>query len=91
MDVFFPVSAVGTWVFDGKGEVTRSLSLSFDGFPLPYPDQGSYLVNSDCSLFAYFSSDNEPFQLNAINARTVVVGVVAPGRAGAGTLVKQTL
>jgi hypothetical protein len=91
MDVFFPVSVVGTWVFDGKGKVTRSLSLSFDGFPLPYPDQGSYLVNSDCSLSAYFSSDNEPFQLNAINARTLVVGVVAPGRAGAGTLVKQTL
>jgi hypothetical protein len=47
-------------------------------------------VNYDCSLSAYFSSDNEPFQLNAINARTLVVGVVAPGRAGAGTLVNQT-
>ena len=91
MDAFFPVSAVGTWVFDGKGGITRSLSLSFDGYILPYVDQGSYLVNSDCTLSAYFSSDNEPFQLVAINARMLVEGVVAPGRLGAGTLVKQTL
>jgi hypothetical protein len=91
MDSFFPVSVVGTWVFDGKGGVTRSLSLSFDGYISPYADKGTYKVSPDCTMSAYFPSDNEPFQIIAVNARTFVQGVAAPGAVGAGTLIKRSL
>jgi hypothetical protein len=91
IDEFFPVSVVGTWTFDGKGGVTRSLSLVFAGYPGPYSDVGSYQVNSDCTVSAYFSSDDEPFKLIAVDARRLIEGVVAVGRMGAGTLVKQRL
>jgi len=91
IDAFFPVSVVGTWTFDGKSSVTRSLSLVFAGYPSPYSDVGSYQVNSDCTLSAYFSSDDEPFKLIAVDARRLIVGVVAVGRMGAGTLIKQRL
>lgn len=98
-DAFFPVAVVGTWVFDGNGHVTRSVSLAFDGYTFPYADEGTYDVNSDCTLSAYFSSDQEPFHIIAVNPRTLVAGVVTtfvggvvtPGRVGAGTLVKQSL
>jgi hypothetical protein len=88
-DGFFPVSVIGTWDFDGKGGVTRSLSLSFDGYPFPYADTGTYQVNSNCTLSAYFSSDTEAFQIIAIDANRLVEGVVTAGRVGAGTLVRQ--
>jgi len=90
-DGFFPVSAVGTWTFDGKGGIARSLSLVYGGYPFPYMDTGTYQVNRDCTVSAYFPTDTEPFQLIAVNARTLVEGVVALGRTGAGTLVKQRL
>jgi hypothetical protein len=91
IDGFFPVSVVGTWTFDGKGGVTRSLSLVFGGFPNPYSDVGSYQVNSDCTVSAYFPSDDEPFKLIAVDARRLIEGVVTVGRMGAGILVKQRL
>jgi hypothetical protein len=72
VDAFFPVSVVGTWTFDGKGAVTRSLSLVFGGLPNPYFDVGSYQVNSDCTVSAYFPSDDEPFKLIAIDARRLI-------------------
>jgi hypothetical protein len=88
-DGFFPVSVIGTWVFNGKGGVTRSLSLSYDGYPVPYLDTGTYQVNSNCTLSAYFPSDTEAFQIIAIDANRLVEGVVTVGRVGAGTLVRQ--
>lgn len=88
-DGFFPVSVIGTWVFNGKGGVTRSLSLSYDGYPVPYSDTGTYQVNSNCTLSAYFPSDTEAFQIIAIDANRLVEGVVTAGRVGAGTLVRQ--
>jgi hypothetical protein len=88
-DGFFPVSVIGTWDFDGKGGVTRSLSLSYDGYPFPYSDTGTYQVNSNCTLSAYFPSDTEAFQIIAIDANRLVQGVVTAGRLGAGTLVRQ--
>ena len=88
-DGFFPVSVIGTWVFDGKGGVTRSLSLSYDGYPFPYLDTGTYQVNSNCTLSAYFPSDTEAFQIIAIDTNRLVQGVVTAGRVGAGTLVRQ--
>jgi hypothetical protein len=91
IDGFFPVSVVGTWTFDGKGGVTRSLSLVFGGFPNPYSDVGSYQVNSDCTVSAYFPSDDEPFKLIAVDATRLIEGVAAVGRMGAGTLIKQRL
>lgn len=89
-DAFFPVSVVGSWTFDSKGGVSRSLSLNFGGFPAPYVDSGTYQVNSDCTASAYFPSDNEPFQLIFIDSKTIVSGVVSPGRVGTFTLLKQT-
>jgi hypothetical protein len=88
-DGFFPVSVIGTWDFDGKGGVTRSLSLSYDGYPFPYSDTGTYQVSSNCTLSAYFPSDTEAFQIIAIDANRLVEGVVTAGRVGAGTLVRQ--
>jgi len=90
-DAFFPVSVVGSWTFDGKGGVSRSLSLNFGGYPTPYVDSGTYQVNSDCTASAYFPNDTEPFQLIFIDLKTIASGVVGPGRAGASTLIKQTL
>jgi len=89
-DGFFPVSAAGGWTLDGKGGVSRSLSLNFAGFPGPYVDSGTYQVKSDCTASAYFPTDTEPFQLILIDSRTIVAGVVVGGRTGSGTLVKQT-
>lgn len=93
MDAFFPGSVVGSWTFDGKGGVSRSVALSLAGSPGPYADSGTYQVNSDCTASAYFPNDVEPFQLIFIDSRKIAVGVVAlaPWRVGAGTLIKQTL
>lgn len=88
-DGFFPVSVIGTWDFDGKGGVTRSLSLSYDGYPFPYSDTGTYQVNSNCTLSAYFPSDTEAFQIIASDANRLVESVVTAGRGAAGTLVRQ--
>jgi hypothetical protein len=90
-DGFFPVSTVGSWTFDGKGGVSRVLSLNFAGLPFPYADTGSYQVNSDCTASVYFPSDNEPFQLIFVNARTAVTQPGGVGRTGTGSLLKLAL
>jgi hypothetical protein len=90
---FFPVSVAGTWTFDGKGGVSRDLPVvSFGGFNFgPYSDAGTYQVSSDCSASAYFPSDQEPFELNFIDSKTIAFEVLGPGREGVGTLVKQDI
>ena len=90
-DAFFPVAISGTWTFDGEGIVSRSLALSFAGYPGPYDDSGSYQVNSDCTALVYFPSDTETFQLIVIDEKRAVFGVAALGRLGTGTLIKQQL
>jgi len=47
IDSFFAVAVSGTWLFDGKGSVSRNLNLSFFGFTFPYQDSGTYQVNPD--------------------------------------------
>ena len=87
-DAFFPVAVSGTWAFDGKGNVTRALSLNFAGLPGPYDDTGTYQVDADCSASAYFPSDSEGFQLLVVDPKTIAFGVNTVGRLGAGVLLK---
>jgi hypothetical protein len=88
MDGFFPVSVVGNWLFDGRGGVSRSLSVNFGGAALPYADSGTYQVNSDCTGSAYFPTDAEPLQLIFVDSKNIVLAVVTAGRAGVGSLVR---
>jgi hypothetical protein len=90
-DAFFPVAVMGTWTFDGRGAVARSLALSFAGFPGPYDDAGTYQVKPDCTASVYFPSDSEPFNLILIDGKRAVFGVTALGRSGTGMLIKQDL
>jgi hypothetical protein len=52
---FFPLAAVGTFSFDGKGMASRSYTVSFGGLVFPNHDSGPYTVNSDCTASATFS------------------------------------
>jgi hypothetical protein len=90
-DAFSPVSVAGTFTFDGKGTVSRALSLSFAGVISPYEDTGSYQVHPDCTASASFSSNAETFYLVFVNPRTIAVVVSKEGAAGTGALVKQRL
>jgi hypothetical protein len=87
-DGFFPVAVMGTWTFDGKGGVRRTLTLDFAGYPGPYDDSGTYQVNGDCTASAYFASDSEVFQLVVIDERRAAFGVTARARNGTGFLLK---
>ena len=92
-DGFFPVSVVGSWTFDGKGGVSRDLSLNFAGLPVPYVDAGSYQLHSNCTASVYFPGDDEPFTLILVNTRQAVAlpgAGAGAGRTGAGSLLKQT-
>jgi hypothetical protein len=93
IDGFFPVSFVGSWIFDGHGGISRSLPVAnFGGFNFgPYADTGTYQVNADCTASAYFPNDVESFDLIFIDSKTVVFEVVTAGRMGVGTIVKQEL
>lgn len=94
IDAFFPVAVSGTWVFDGKGSVSRNLNLSFAGLIFPYQDSGSYTVKSDCTASAYFPNDSEPFAMVLVDAGTIVYSaqsVDGISRAGTGTLARQHL
>lgn len=94
IDSFFAVAVSGTWLFDGKGSVSRNLNLSFFGFTFPYQDSGTYQVNPDCTASAYFPNDTEPFALIVVDTQKLVASALSlPGvsRAGAATLAKQHL
>jgi hypothetical protein len=52
---FYPLTAVGTYSFDGHGTSARSLTVSFGGQIFPVSDSGPYTVNSDCSASATYS------------------------------------
>jgi hypothetical protein len=52
---FFPLAAVGTFSFDGKGMASRSYTVSFGGLVFPKSDSGPYTVKSDCTASATFS------------------------------------
>jgi hypothetical protein len=88
---FFPVATVGRWTFDGKGGVSRVLSLNFAGGPFPYSDTGTYQVSSNCTASVYFLSDNEPFELIFVSSGTAVARPGGVGRTGVGSLLKQAL
>ena len=94
VDGFFPVAVSGTWLFDGRGSVTRNLNLSFFGFVFPYQDTGTYQVNADCTGSAYFPNDTEPFAMIFVDRQKLITSTLSvPGvsRAGAATLTKQRL
>lgn len=52
---FFPLAAAGTFSFDGVGNASRSVTVSFGGAVSPVNDSGPYTVNADCTGSATFS------------------------------------
>ena len=93
LDAYFPVAVVGNWSVDGTGSVARSLELNFGGSALPYDDHGTYQIDSSCIGSAFFSRDDELFEMIFVNSRTIVIGVVstdAPGRHGVAMLERRS-
>ena len=89
---YSPASVFGKFVFDGEGNVSRSLTVSAAGEPPnPVADMGSYQVNPDCSGSATFPTNSETFGFNLVDLRSIAIVTMTPGEAGAGTLTKQEI
>ena len=90
ISAFSPVALLGRYVFDGRGGVSRSISVALAGEP-PFPvhDPGTYAVNPDCSGSVSFSDAGESLAFVIVSAATIAIGTTTPGEVGAGTLRKQ--
>lgn len=85
---FLPLAAVGTFSFDGHGNVSRSYTLSIGGQLSPGSDSGPYKVHSNCTGSAVFPDGtwkivvvDHAKQIKAMNA--------TPGILVEGVLTKQ--
>lgn len=86
---FFPLTAVGTFSFDGHETSSRSYSASFGGQPLlNNSDSGPYTVNSDCTGSATYSDGTWNFVIIG-HGREIKAMNVSPGVAVQGVLTRQ--
>ena len=85
---FVPLSAVGTFSFDGRGTASRTLTVSFGGAIFPVTDSGPYTVNSDCTLSATYS-DGTWNMVIISRGKEIKAMNTAPGTAVQGVLTKQ--
>lgn len=87
-----PVALLGLYVFDGAGNVSRSLSVSFAGAPsFPVGDAGTYVVNADCNGSVSFPQNGETLSFSILNSRTVAIATTTFGEVGVATLQKQVI
>lgn len=85
---FVPLSAVGTFSFDGRGTTSRALTVSFGGAIFPVTDSGPYTVNADCSLSATYSDGTWSMTIVG-RGKEIKAMNTAPGTAVQGILTKQ--
>ena len=57
-----PVASMGRMEFDGRGAVSGTSSVNFDGFLLGNPVTGTYEVRGDCTLSWNLQDDSGGFQ-----------------------------
>jgi hypothetical protein len=90
ISAFSPVALLGRYVFDGHGNVSRSMSVMLAGAPaFPVQDSGTYAVSSDCSGSVSFPDADETLSFVIVSARTIAIGTMTPGEVGVGALQKQ--
>jgi hypothetical protein len=85
---FVPLSAVGTFSFDGRGTTSRSLTISFGGATFPVSDSGPYTVNADCSMSATYSDGTWSMTIIG-RGKEIKAMNTAPGTVVQGILTKQ--
>ncbi len=85
---FVPLSAVGTFSFDGRGTTSRSLMVSFGGATFPVSDSGPYTVSADCTLSATYSDGTWSMTIIG-RGKEIKAMNTAPGTVVQGVLTKQ--
>jgi hypothetical protein len=82
---FFPVAVVGTLKFQADGKVNRSVSINAGGLVGPVVDQGTYVLNDDCT-FTVNHGNGEVWNLVPSHGdeRLDVFIVSVPGATGVG-------
>lgn len=92
ISAFAPVALLGSYVFDGHGNVSRSLSVSLAGRqPFPVQDSGTYAVSADCTGSVSFPDVGETLSFVIVSAQTIAIATTTLGEVGAGSLQKQEL
>lgn len=86
---FSPVAVIGTFTFDGTGNVSRSITVSNGGQDFPVSDVGTYSVNPDCTGSVFFPDIGESFGLTTVERKTISMVTATQGESGAGTLMRQ--
>jgi hypothetical protein len=90
ISAFAPVALLGRYVFDGHGDVSRSMSVSLAGGPaFTVQDPGTYVVNPDCTGSVSFPDLGESLSFVVVSMKTIAIGTTTPGEVGVGALQKQ--
>ena len=85
---FFPLTAVGTFSYDGHGTSSRSYTASFGGQIFPNTDSGPYTINSDCTGTATYSDGTWNFVIVG-HGKEIKAMNVSPGVAVQGILTRE--
>ena len=85
---FLPLTAVGTFTFDGTGMASRSYTASFGGAVSSNSDSGPYSVSPDCTASGTFSDGNWSMVIVG-HGREIKAMNATPGVAVQGTLSRE--
>jgi hypothetical protein len=85
---FSPTSMDGRFIFDGDGNLYRSVQLSIGGEITSVTGDGTYVLHHDCSGSISFADTAETFSIFVIDGDSAAIVSATSGESGIGTLQK---